>query len=781
MNIKRVSARCLKGGSIALLMVILLTPFTVRGHLDDTRLVSRYFGDHAAIMLLIDPEDGSIVDANQRAISFYGMSLDELRSTFIQDINAYPPEEVAALRNDAATFERNFFVFPHHTKHHGVRSVAVYSSPVDLPSGQRFLLSIIHDVSDHQLEASEASAYRAELENLVDRSLQDIVEERERRILIDTWLIGILAVVVVGLIAAFIGRRRGIKRLQEKTFEARKLALAVDQSPASIVITDQEGLIEYVNQTCVENSGYSREELIGANPRLLQSGKTPKEVYADLWASISGGKSWEGRLVNRRKDGSEYVEWVQINPVLDEHRQPLRFIAVKEDVTEREALTDRLRSLERYDALTGLANRFALLNSLEERLPGIRNGTSRQTLALINIDRFHAFNEVHGHEAGDRLLQSVSRRLTEHLPEDVLVARLGPDEFALLLPSAPAAGTEKDSRNEARQLQKVHRLFNEAFVIGSRTHEIQASIGVAVCSHIAGDPDRFRAGDLMRMADSAMHLAKSKGGGQLSFFDEELSAAVQRSIQLEHDLARAIERDQLRLAMQAQVTGEGQLIGAEVLLRWRHETLGDISPAKFIPIGEETGLIVPIGRWVLERALVILSELQRHKPSLTISVNISPLQIRNPAFLSEVQSLVAKSDADPRGLFLEITESVFLSDPEVAQSRLEALRKLGVGIAIDDFGTGYSSLSYLKRLPVTELKIDQSFVAGLPDDEADVALVNIILAAARQLKLRIVAEGVETAEQADFFADAPDVAFQGYFFDKPKDADEWLKNWTPRI
>ncbi|HMA98711.1 MAG TPA: EAL domain-containing protein, partial [Wenzhouxiangella sp.] len=255
---------------------------------------------------------------------------------------------------------------------------------------------------------------------------------------------------------------------------------------------------------------------------------------------------------------------------------------------------------------------------------------------------------------------------------------------------------------------------------------------------------------------------------------------VQRAIQLEQDLARAIDRDELRLALQAQVDCHEQLIGVEVLLRWRHESLGEISPAKFIPIAEETGLIVPIGRWVLEQGLKVLAELQRFKSSLTLSVNISPLQIRHPGFLSEVQDLIAKSDVDPRGLFLEITESVFLTDPDLAQSRLEALRKLGIGIAIDDFGTGYSSLSYLKRLPVSELKIDQSFIAGLPDDEADIALVNIILAASRQLKLRIVAEGVETPAQAGFFIDSPDVAFQGYLFDRPNDAELWLKQWIPK-
>jgi diguanylate cyclase (GGDEF)-like protein/PAS domain S-box-containing protein len=762
--------------STALLGLLLISAIT-SAHFQDDALISLHLDDHAAIMLLIDPDDGAIVDANRRAQAFYGMTLEELRSLSIQDINAYSPERVAELREQAASFDRNFFVFPHRTRHHGVRSVAVYSSPISLPSGRNVLLSIIHDVTDHQLEESQSRVYREELEALVDQSLQEVVAERERRILLDTWLIGILLLALLVLVVAYFSRQRGIKQLQDKTFEAHKLEIAVDQSPASIVITDRQGTIEYVNQTCVDNSGYSRDDLIGANPRVLQSGKTPKEVYVNLWGTISAGKTWEGRLVNKRKDGSEYVERVLINPVLDEHRAPVRFIAVKEDVTEREQLTDRLRSLERYDALTGLANRFAFFSELDERLPNVRKGLGRQTVALINLDRFHAFNEAHGHEAGDRLLQKVARRLSEHLPDDTLIARLGPDEFALLPPLDASVGQNTASGPETRQLQRIHRLFNEAFVVGSRSYAIHASIGVAVCDRIVGDPDLFRAGDFMRMVDSAMHSAKAKGGGQLAFFDEELSAEVQRAIKLEQDFSRAIERGELRLALQAQVDDQGRLRGVEALLRWRHASLGDISPARFIPIAEETGLIIPVGQWVLAEGMRLLSDIQRQQPSVSLSVNISPLQIRHPGFLSEVQSLIAKTGIDPKGLVLEITESVFLSEPELAQSRLEALRKMGVGLAIDDFGTGYSSLSYLKRLPVTELKIDQSFVAGLPSDAADVALVNIILSAARQLGLQVVAEGVETEAQAAFFSESPDVSFQGYFFDRPRDADAWMEQW----
>ncbi len=741
---------------------------------DEDRLVSRLFGGHSAIMLLIDPDNGEIVDANQRAAAFYGMSLDELLALNIQDINALPLERIAELREEADAFDRNVFTFPHRTRHHGVRTVDVYSSPVVLPSGRNVLFSIVHDVDNRALEDSQSVDYRQQLES----SLEQAIANRDRRILLDNWLIGVLAVSVLALVVAYFARRHGMRKLREKTFEARKLAIAVDQSPVSIVITDSNGDIEYVNQTCINSSGYSREELLGSNPKVMQSGKTPSEVYASLWATITAGKTWEGRLVNQRKDGSEFVEWVSINPILDEHHQPIRFIAIKDDLTEREEMASRLRSLERYDALTGLANRFSFFQVLDERLSRVRQNQARQALAVVNIDRFHSLNEAHGHEVGDRLLQMVATRLNDQMDNDVLVARLGPDEFAILPPLGTAGDESDTNRSEVRRFRRLLLAFTNDFALEGRGYSMQASVGVAVCDRDSTGSHDFRAGDFMRMVDSALHTAKRKGGNQLAYFDEETSLEIRQAIQLEQDFARAIERDELRLALQAQVDQTGRLRGAEALLRWRHETLGEVSPARFIPIAEETGLIVSVGRWVLEQGLRLLKELQQFDPDFSLSLNISPLQIRHPDFLSEIQALVSEAEVNPGGLCLEITESVFLTEPEVAQSRLEALRKLGVGIAIDDFGTGYSSLSYLKRLPVTELKIDQSFIAGLPDDKADIALVNIIVAAAQQLKLRVVAEGVETDRQASFLSELGELLFQGYFFDKPTDADDWMKRWA---
>lgn len=573
-------------------------------------------------------------------------------------------------------------------------------------------------------------------------------------------------------------RKKTEERMRRESARARKLDVAVDQSPASIVITDGNGNIEYVNQTCLDSSGYSREELLGQNTRIFQSDRTPRAVYADLWATISAGRTWQGRLINRRKDKSEFVEWASIRPVLDEHARPICFIAIKEDITERERLTERLRALERYDPLTGLANRVAFFQALEQRLARHAPQDTRQWLALVNLDRFHAFNEAHGHDAADRLLQMVAQRLTEQARAGTLVARIGPDEFAVLPPSQPLVRAASTERSELQWVQRIQRALREPFVIDSRSLVAGASVGVASCDQHQADSSPLRPGDFLRMTDSALHAAKAQGGGKVGFFDAEASLQAQEAFRLEQDLALAMDHDQLRLAIQAQVGTNGRLVGAEALLRWHHPTLGDISPGRFIALAEDNGMIVPIGFWVLQRALDVLARLQAMDPALTLSVNVSPVQIRDPGFLDGVATLLASSDVVASGLILEITESVFMANPELAQKRLQALRDLGVGIAIDDFGTGYSSLSYLKRLPVTELKIDQSFVSGLPQDLADFALVRIIISAARQLDFRVVAEGVETRDQAECFAGFSEVHLQGYLFDRPADVEDWLAKWS---
>ncbi|MGY6555584.1 MAG: putative bifunctional diguanylate cyclase/phosphodiesterase [Wenzhouxiangella sp.] len=592
-----------------------------------------------------------------------------------------------------------------------------------------------------------------------------------------TALVLLFLAAIAGMLWIYRQRLGDVDALKQALFEARKLRIAVDQSPASIVITDCDGNIEYVNSTCLANTGYSREELIGSNPRLLQSGRTPKAVYVDLWATIKAGRTWQGRIVNRRKDGSEYVERVLINPVLDEQDQPIRFIAVKEDITALEQLDQRLQSLERFDALTGLANRFSFFEALDQRLLQILGPRMRQALLLVNIRRFRSFNAAHGHEAGDRLLQQMAQRLLEHAPPGALVARIGPDEFAVLPPLEASSGRQTRSDSDVQWIQRIQRALREDYQIDCRTLVAAAAIGVAYWDRPSHAKLAPRSGEFMQMADSALRAAKDNGDGQVAFFDAESSREAQQAFRLEQDLARALERKELHIELQAQVTPDGQLAGAEVLCRWQHASLGAIPPTRFIPLAEDSGQIVPIGYWVLDQAMAVLETLQAHDSSLSISVNISPIQIRRAEFVQALQDRLNQHSFKPSRLVLEITERVFLDDPELALERLTALRALGLGISIDDFGTGYSSLSYLKRLPVTELKIDRDFIAGLPHDLADGALVNVILSAASQLKLRVVAEGIETEAQALCFQGLKHVLLQGYLYDRPSPVPEWQDKW----
>ncbi len=282
---------------------------------------------------------------------------------------------------------------------------------------------------------------------------------------------------------------------------------------------------------------------------------------------------------------------------------------------------------------------------------------------------------------------------------------------------------------------------------------------------------------MLRMAELAVRSAKASGGGRLAFYDAETSRHAEDALQLEQDLGEALERAELYVVLQAQVAPGGLLAGAEALLRWQHATRGAISPGQFIPLAEDTGQIVQIGAWVLEQALETLAVMQRHDPDLTVSVNVSPVQILRAEFIDEVAVQLERTAVDPSGLILEITENVFMDEPHLAGEQLGALRALGIKISIDDFGTGYSSLTYLKRLPVHELKIDQSFIKGLPDDAADSALVKIILSAAGELKLRVVAEGVELPSQAQFFEKLPNVFLQGFLFDRPIAVNQWYERW----
>jgi diguanylate cyclase (GGDEF)-like protein/PAS domain S-box-containing protein len=448
--------------------------------------------------------------------------------------------------------------------------------------------------------------------------------------------------------------------------------------------------------------------------------------------------------------------------------KPLRVTGTILDITERKHAEAEIEHLAFFDPLTGLPNRRLLQDRLGLALASARRTGEFGTLLFIDLDNFKRLNDSRGHAVGDRLLKEVARRLGTQLREADTLARLGGDEFVVLL--ANLGHHAANAANLARDVaEKLRTALSPGFTIEGSEYHASASIGIALFPEHAESAD-----DLLRHADTAMYAAKETGRNRVRFFEPDMQAAAEARMALEGQLRLALERNELRLYLQSQTDGAGRVVGFEALLRWQHPERGLVAPVSFIPLAEETGLIVPIGEWVLETALIILKQLDDAGHNFRVAVNVSPLQFREPDFVLRVRKLLQQTGAYAPRLTLEITEGMLVHDIEAAIARMNELRHLGVSFSIDDFGTGYSSLSYLKRLPLRELKIDRAFVNGLPRDPDDVALVGTILDIADSFRLDVVAEGVETQVQLDFLKASGCEVFQGYLFSRPQPAEELL-------
>ncbi len=447
---------------------------------------------------------------------------------------------------------------------------------------------------------------------------------------------------------------------------------------------------------------------------------------------------------------------------------PRRITGTILDITERKQAEAEIEHLAFFDPLTGLPNRRLLHDRLGLALAGARRTGEFGTLLFIDLDNFKRLNDSRGHAVGDRLLKEVARRLGMHLREADTLARLGGDEFVVLLTNLGhhAENAAKLARDMA---EKLRTSLSPGFDIEGAEYHASASIGITLFPEHAESAD-----DLLRHADTAMYAAKETGRNRVRFFEPDMQAAAEARMALEGELRLALERNELRLHLQSQTDVAGRVVGVEALLRWQHPERGLVAPVSFIPLAEETGLIVPIGEWVLETALRILKQLEDAGHELRVAVNVSPLQFREADFVSRVRKLLQQTGAYAPRLTLEITEGMLMHDIDAAIARMNELRHLGVSFSIDDFGTGYSSLSYLKRLPLRELKIDRAFVNGLPRDPDDVALVGTILDIADSFRLDVVAEGVETEVQLEFLKASGCEVFQGYLFGRPQPAEELL-------
>jgi diguanylate cyclase (GGDEF)-like protein/PAS domain S-box-containing protein len=547
--------------------------------------------------------------------------------------------------------------------------------------------------------------------------------------------------------------------------DLRKLSSAVEHSPASVFITDTHGRIQYVNPSFTQVTGYSAEEACGHTPALLKSGETPPNTYRDMWKNLSSGHTWRGEFRNRRKDGTLYWEFTSISPIRNEQGRISHFVAVKEDITPRKEAELQTWRQANFDQVTGLPNRVLFKDRLHQALSRAEREKSAVAVMFIDLDHFKAVNDTLGHEAGDTVLRQVGERLSDCVRGTDTIARLAGDEFTAILPEP---GPEKHITTVA---QRILECLRSPFVMddGQEAY-IGGSVGIAVYPQDGTD-----AVDLLRSADHAMYRAKESGRNTYQFFTADMNRVVEERLHLETDLRKALYERQFAVHFQPMVDAEsGTIRGAEALVRWSHPVRGMVSPAEFLPVAEEIGLIGELGSLVLRRACAQCA-LWRDSgyPEMTVSVNVSSRQIAAPNFLEILDGALTLAALPPQALELEIAETLLLSDAPLVEATLRAVADRGVALTIDDFGTGHSSVQHLRRFPFTTLKVDRSFVHNVLESHDDAILVEAVIAMARKLGLRVLAEGVETQSQIDYLLSQYCDMFQGFLFGKPLPADEF--------
>ncbi len=556
---------------------------------------------------------------------------------------------------------------------------------------------------------------------------------------------------------------RDITEHKRAEAQTRLTAKVFESSNQGILITDAQARIISANRAFEEITGYAPEEVVGKTPAVLSSGRHDKAFYSDMWRSIAENGYWQGEIWNRRKSGEVYPGWLTASAVKDERGDVTHYIGVFSDIGEQRAARERIEYLAHYDALTGLPNRSRLQDMLAATTANAKKAQTKVAVLFLDLDRFKDINDSLGHAAGDALLVAFAERLRGCIRADDAVIRLGGDEFVAVLAEI------KKSEHATVVAEKIIEATAKPYLIAGQEIVETLSIGISLYPDDGGD-----AGTLVRNADMAMYAAKEAGRNTYQFFSATMGQKASRTLSLESGLRKALELSEFVLHYQPQVDlSSGRIVGVEALIRWQHPEQGLISPAQFIPFAEERGLIVPIGEWVMQEAFRQNREWQRAGLSaIPVAVNVSPSQFQQKDFVKKTLHLVEEAGLAPQHAEFEITEGAIMRNVQAAQAVLGALRAAGFRLSVDDFGTGYSSLNYLKRFPIGKLKIDQSFVHGLPADTDDAAIVSAILAMAQALRLKVIAEGVETAEQAEFLRAKGCEQAQGYHYYKPLPAEK---------
>lgn len=547
---------------------------------------------------------------------------------------------------------------------------------------------------------------------------------------------------------------------QQKLTEQQlnKFSLAVEYAPSIIVITDQNGEIEYCNPMFYQTTGYSKEETVGKKISMVKSGLTDKQVYANLWNTIKAGHVWQGEFLDRKKNGDLYWCWQSISPVKDEEGNINHFIAITQDISERKQNEKIVQRLAFYDPLTDLPNRILFKDRLEQAVIHARRNNSIFAVMYLDLDRFKNINDSLGHLVGDLLLVEVGKRLKDCLRKQDTVARLGGDEFSIIV-------TEISHIETAGELaQKIISAISQPLSIEENEIFITTSIGISTFPSDSDESDDIA--ELIKKADKALYQAKDAGRNNYEYFNEEINTQSLRRLAVENELRNALKQNEFKVHYQPKIDlVSKKIVSVEALLRWNNKKLGAVSPAEFIPIAEETSLIIKISEWVLKTACYDLKHWEEKiGMQVPVAINLSARQFREPDLLTKINTIREEADIPAQLLEFEITESMVMDNPEKVIKVLGDFKQLGFKLSIDDFGTGYSSLNYLKRFPVDYLKIDYSFVRDIVSDRSDACIVSAIIALAHSLNLKVIAEGVSSFEQLEFLKDRDCEYVQGFYF-----------------
>ena len=735
-------------------------------------LLSSLFQQHTAVMMFIEPVTGRIVDANAAADRFYGYGQGKLIGRSIDEINALGADEVAAERARAQSERRNYFVFPHRLANGEIRTVEVYSSPVRLDDGQLVLFSIIHDITGKQIAEADLLDYKNRLEELVDQRTREALSAREAT---DRILLGAIVAQVIVILLLLLSMVRQRRSKRELARREEQLSTLIDALPDVVRLKDGKGRWQQANRYALELFGLSETDYRGHTDAELafRQGQSRRAL---LGHERADDDAWNNRAAVRieekipTSDGQSMVFDTIKVPLFHADGSRNGLVSIGRDITDRRRAESEIARLAYFDPLTGLPNRRLLNDRLAHAVAVARRSGHHGALLLLDLDYFKTLNDARGHDMGDRVLKAVAERLGAELRESDTLSRFGGDEFVLLLPEiSPHPQLAADmARSVAEKLRSV---LSQPFEMDGEQIALGASIGVTLFPAAEGGD----VSELLKQADTAMYQAKAAGRNIVRFFEPEMQARAEMRFMLEAELRHAVEHDELRLYLQPQYDGERCMRGAEALLRWHHPRRGLISPASFIPIAEETGLIVELGDWVLRRACRLLTMPALAESPLRISVNVSPRQFHRIGFIDRVRDILAETGADASRLTFEVTESLVIDKVHQTIATMSELAALGIHFSIDDFGTGYSSLAYLKRLPINELKIDRSFIQDAPTDPNDAALVDAILSIADHLKIAVVAEGVETEAQAAFLASRTPMLYQGYLYCRPEPVEAFIQ------